>query len=474
MTDLTCQLLDEVFGPGEFSEPYQRAAESHRLFVRGLDLLTFDDSPKATGRRLTATEALEAYGFDKLCEIVEDGSAIISASPQAAGQVLRERRDQLGIPTRTVARESGLTESVVDALERSSRRPVREYERVARVLGLDERAISFRSLPQGNEKVVVRLRRLAETRPTLSASSVASIAEASWVAMTQIRLEAKLNFNPPIGFEKNSDYGYPGWPAFRSGYDLADHFRETLSLGTAPIPSMRQLTEETLRVPVIQANLDESIAGATVESDSRRAIVLNLVGMNKNPLVRRSTLAHELCHLVFDPHQDLEVLRVDEYSELDQRADERPDRVEQRANAFAVQLLAPQDTAVERYRANNDLFESVLDYFGLSFTAGRYQVWNGLDRAVPLHDFKAPNKRPSDDWEGRESYTVVFHPIRELASRPSRAGRFSAVAVRCAQLGIVSWDTISEWFFCQPEEAENAAASLADLYPDVFAADRTV
>jgi Zn-dependent peptidase ImmA (M78 family) len=472
MTDPRAGLLDEVFGPGDADTPQARAAESSRLFVRGLDLLTIDRSAKATGRRLTAIEALDAYGFDKLCEIVEDGSAIISASPEAAGRALKERRGQLDLPIKTVASRTGLTPNVVEALEESSRRPIREYERVARVLGLDERAISFRPMPEGNERVAVRLRSLADDRPSLSPSTVANLAEAAWVAMTQIRLEEHLGLgSPEISFKPSSDYGYRGRPAYRAGYELADEVREALSLGDAPIPSMRELAEETLRIPVIQARLNDSIAGATIESASRRAIVLNLEGMNADAMVRRSTVAHELCHLLFDPSQQLDDLRVDEYSELDQRADERTDPVEQRANAFAVQLLAPRDAAVDRYRsAGGDLFTAVLDHFGLSFTAGRYQVWNGLDRSVPLDEIQAPNRRPELDWDARESYTVSYHPIRELANRPSRAGRFSAVAVRCAQLGIVSWDTASEWLYCSQEEAAAAAMFLADLYPTVFEA----
>lgn len=439
------------------------------MFVRGLDLLTVDGSPKATGRRLTAFEAYDAYGFRKLYEVMTEGSAIISDSPAAAGRVLRERRAQLDIPVKTVASKSGLTPNVVEALLQSSRRPIREYERVARVLGLDERVISFRPLPEGNERVAVRLRSLADERPSLSPSSVANLAEAAWVAMTQIRLETALNLaTVEMSFQPSPDYGSSGNPPYRVGYELADEFRSALGLGASPIKSMRKLVEDELGFPVIQAQLDERIAGATVESAGQRAVVLNIDGLNSDALVRRSTMAHEVGHLLFDPSQHPEHLRVDDYIELEQRADTRTDPVEQRANAFAVQLLAPQSAAVERYSRSGNLFDEVLDYFGLSFTAGRYQVWNGLNRSVPLDSISAPNRRPEPDWDARESYTLTYHPIRELASRPSRAGRFSAIAVRCAQVGVVSWDTVSEWLYCSPDDARAAATDLADFYPEVF------
>ncbi|MDQ6725200.1 MAG: ImmA/IrrE family metallo-endopeptidase [Actinomycetota bacterium] len=357
----------------------------------------------------------------------------------------------------------------MEALERSVRRPVREYERVARVLGLDERVISFRPTPAGNETLSVRLRTLADERPVLSVSTVISLSEAAWVAMTQIRLEDQLGLSASRRhFLQCDDYGSPGYPAYEIGYELADALRKELTLGEAPIQSMRRLAEDTLSIPVIQTQLNDRIAGATVQAAGRRAIVLNIDGSNRDVLVRRSTVAHEIGHLLFDPSPELEDLRVDEYEELEQRADTRPDPVEQRANAFGVQLLAPQRLAVERYRRSSDLFTEVLDFFGVSFTAGRYQVWNGLERSVPLEDIQAPNRRAEDDWEGRESYTIVYHPIRALAARPSRAGRFSAVALRAATARVVSWDTVAEWLFCSPTEAQAAVEPVAGLFPEVF------
>lgn len=462
-------MLEAVFGPGESQDHTERARESSRIFVRGLDLLTLDDSPRATGRRLTADEAYAAYGFRKLYEVVAEGSAIISETPDAAGRVLRERRAQLGVPVKSVASKSGFTPDVVEALERSARRPVREYERVARVLGLDERRISFRGTPEGNERLTVRLRTLADEQHALSPSTVVALAEAAWVAMTQIRLEDQLGLSEGrLTLQPCDDYGSPGHPAYGVGYDLADELREILHLGTDAILSMRKLAENSLNIPVIQTHLNERIAGATIESEGRRSIVLNVDGLNRDAHVRRSTVAHEIGHLLFDPWPELHDLRVDEYEELEQRADARTDPVEQRANAFAVQLLAPQKAAVARYQRTGDLFVEVLDHFGLSFTAGRYQVWNGLGRSVSLESIQTPNRRPEPDWEARESYTLTYHPIRQLAARPSRAGRFSAVAVRSASLGLISWDTAAEWLSCSVSEAQAAVDAMVDIFPEVF------
>lgn len=471
MSETDLQLLDAVFGPGPGTTAEERAAHSKQMFVRGLDLLTFDHSAKARGRRLSAQEALEAYGFGRLCEIVEDGSAIITSNPAAVGRTLRERRNQLGIDIRTVASKSDLFPEVVEALEGSKRRPVREYERVARVLGLDERMISFNPEPQGNERVAVRLRRLSDDLPALSPSAVVALAEASWVAMTQIRLEEKLGLRGlKHAFHPSANYGSPmGRPAYLMGYELAQMFRKQLNLA-GPIRSMRELVETQLAIPIIQAPLGERIAGATVQpTQQHRAIVLNVTGKNADPRVRRTTMAHELGHLLFDPDPQLQDLRVDEYEALDARDDTRADPVEQRANAFAVELLAPKSEAVARYRSSSeDALGQLLDEFGISFTAGRYQLWNALKRSVPLESLLAPNAPPNPAWEASETYTLAYHPLRSLANHPSRAGRFGAVVVRAASVGAISWDTAAEWLFCTEEDAKNAQASMQDLFPDVF------
>jgi Zn-dependent peptidase ImmA (M78 family) len=464
------EILNEVFGSGTGTSPTERARTSTRRFVRGLDLLTFEKSSKATGRRLSAVEALDAYGFDKLCEIVHEGSAVITADPKAVGRTLSGRRKQLGVEIRTLASKSGLAPEVIDAMEASKRRPIQDYERVARLLGLDERLLSFQRSARGNERVAVRLRHLFDDRPAMSSSVVTNLAEASWVAMTQIRLEEKLGLHSPkYHFTQSEDFGSYYRPAYSVGYELANKVRQKIGIGVDPIPSMRELVERHLAIPVVQAPLGDRIAGATVQSDSgRRAIVLNVNGKNTDASVRRSTIAHELCHLLFDPSPQLQDLRVDEYGELDQREDTRTDPVEQRANAFAVQLLAPQSEVVVQYSKKNDL-QAVLDYFGISFTAGRYQVWNALKRAVSLDSIRAPNRTSDSGWEAMETYTLAYHPIRSLMDHPSRAGRFGALAVRAAEVGVISWDTVGEWLYCSEADAKASREGLRDFFGDVFA-----
>jgi Zn-dependent peptidase ImmA (M78 family)/transcriptional regulator with XRE-family HTH domain len=466
------RLLRAVFGEGDGPTPLEWARMSSRRFVRGLDLLTFDESERAKGRRLSALEALEAYGFETLGRVATEGSAIISESTTAVGRVLRERREDLGLTIRSVASASGLRVELIEALEASKRRPIREYERVARVLGLDERMLSFRGEPIGNQGVAVRMRTLHDERPVLSGSVVAALSEAAWVAMTQSRMESLLGLpGPEVTFEHDPHYGSAIIPAYRVGYELADRFRNVLGFDGMPIDSMRDLLERRLRVPVIQAELGDRIAGATIAAGEKRTIVVNLSGRNRNVYARRMTLAHELSHILFDPRERLRDLRVDEYDELDRREDQIPDPVEQRANAFAVQVLAPRTVARDSYLngGDNPVAELVHRY-GISFTAARYQMWNAMDRSMPITDLSPDNQRVDPAWEGRESYTTSWHPIAVLVDHPSRAGRFSALAIRCAERGLISWDTAAEWLLSEQEQVkpQSVRAAMRDLYPDLF------
>ena len=121
--------------------------------------------------------------------------------------------------------------------------------------------------------------------------------------------------------------------------------REQLGLDLRPVRSMRQLVEHRLGIPIIQVELPTGIAGATISSNGQRGIVLNVTGANRNVWIRRTTLAHELAHIPFDPEAQLESVRVDKYEQLErdtEDTDRSLDEVEQRANAFAVEFIAPR------------------------------------------------------------------------------------------------------------------------------------
>ncbi len=253
-----------------------------------------------------------------------------------------------------VARETGLDECVVKQADHpSADNRITELERIGFVLGLDELQMGYRPTGDADADLAVRLKTLRPPQPAgaprLSPSAVLAFAHAASVIRVQYRLQRWLGIEGVSRqFEPTDDYGRESFPAYRVGYQLAEHARDRLELGDRPIDSMRDLVETRLGIPVVQARLPESIAGATIAvndaGDEARGIVLNTVGANENVWVRRATLAHELGHLLFDPIQRLERVRVDTYqsNDIDPQGS-TTDYVEQRANAFAISFLAPMD-----------------------------------------------------------------------------------------------------------------------------------
>jgi hypothetical protein len=56
-----------------------------------------------------------------------------------------------------------------------------------------------------------------------------------------------------------------------------------------------------------------------------------------------------------------------------------------------------------------------------------------------------------------------------LGDHPVRAGRFSAVVLRAADVGLISYDTAAEYLCTTQSSLELAASQIRELYPDVFA-----
>ena len=464
--------LERVFGPSEGTTIEARARSSERLFARGLDQLVQASGP-TSGRLLTAREALEAYGFDKLLEVANEGSALLAPSADAAGWPLSTRRKQLGLDERTVAARAHVTVEEVQACEASRRLPLRTYEKIGREIGLDERFVAVKRLPTINERIALRLRNLGDEVGALGQATVATLAEVAWVAATQGRIADQLGLVlDRHGLEPNSNFGTSDYPAYRWGYLLAQETRRAIGRPAGePIASMRELIEETFGIILIQCDLGDQIAGATIESQNHRSIVVNLSGANRSVYVRRTTMAHELGHLLFDPVQELSTLRVDDYGELERPHEEIADAVEQRANAFAVELLAPQEAILAHYEKSGDITETV-GYFGLGPTPSKHQIRNASSGRITPASMRVA-RSDSEEWrkyssfEGAESLAVIdFHPIPGI--RPSRAGRFGALAIRAAQERIISWDTAASWLETTEEGAKKAADGIRELFPSVW------
>ena len=234
-----------------------------------------------------------------------------------------------------------------------------------------------------------------------------------------------------------------------------------LGIGHFPVKSTKELVEDKLGIPVIQAELSQkSIAGATISvadgDEIRRGIVLNLKGDNENPLVRRATIAHELAHLLYDP-DTYEGLESDPNS-TPYRDDEYY-RVEQRANAFAISFLAPLEEVHDMTPPpfSGEDVSSVVSKYGISVTAASYHVVNAHFRRYDYPRDVTPDR--GDEWKGVENFTVDYLPI---SSTPvTRRGRFARLVVEACKNRLISTESAAEYLCCTVDDVQSRSHMIA-------------
>ncbi|MCA9557471.1 MAG: ImmA/IrrE family metallo-endopeptidase [Myxococcales bacterium] len=209
------------------------------------------------------------------------------------------------------------------------------------------------------------------------------VVETAEVARAVVELEGLLGLPSRFEalhrtFQVDGRFGTPVW---RDGRRLAQDLRAQLGLGNEPIPSMRALCER-LHITVIETvDLPEWVnAMCLADPHHGPAVVLNLLGRNDAPLPRRYTLAHELCHVLYDRHEREPLRKLDRDSAVYDR--EKPD-VEVRADAFAVHLLAPEAAVAHLWRELEGRgtpvgtrLRAMVERFGISISAARSHALN--------------------------------------------------------------------------------------------------
>ncbi len=476
--ELGKETLDRLFGlESRGSDIEARARTSRQQFVRSQDHLAFA-TPSATGLRLSAFQALQSFGVEVLLDVFEHGTAVLITSPEEPAQTLREQRERLGLAVGDLATRLQLRpEDIRDAEDPATRTGFPVLISLAQALALDELRLGFQEGAGGDPDLAVRLREVAGRRAGLRPATVLALDEAAWVTATQARLTRWLHSLSDYWshFTPSSQYGQRDYPAWQHGYFLAHKTREILGLGDEPIPSMRDLIEKVMAVPLIQMQLPRGIGGATISIGGERGIVGNTIGANENPCVRRATLAHELGHLLWDPDDKLRRLVVDDDTELESlhaRAlepsslrDIEFDPVEARANAFAIAFLAPQKAALgvfEKASSPSDGLLGVMNEFGISQTAAKYHLWNALDRRIDLAILDSRVSADTEKWRATEESTLDF--FRPVSVPMSRRGRFAYHTVIADIEGIISTASAAVYLGCTLDDYQAHREDIKGLY----------
>ncbi len=161
------------------------------------------------------------------------------------------------------------------------------------------------------------------------------------------------------------------------GYALAIQVRERLSNADGKLDVEALFTD--LGIEVREDDLsDVSVAAATVWSASSGPVVL----LNRTPAhsaawARRMSLAHELCHLLVDRGRAAELMVAS--------TPWAPPEIEQRANAFAAELLLPKSGLLRSIGSSlrpgwitDADRKAIMDEFQVGATVCRKQLQNRL------------------------------------------------------------------------------------------------
>ena len=361
---------ETIFGVSDICPIAEQAKKSSRFFVKSQDHLAFDTS-KATGHRLTAYETLSNFGEQKLVEILDHGSAVLVSDSKVNGQQpgkrIREWREHLGISHPALAKRTGVSTSEISKLEQGlSRIPAKSLTKICKALSLNEYKVGLEEISSQEFSRGYRFKQLQsngnESGQRLTTSSALSLLEDAWLISKQNDLRKMLGhkFDHRSQFSPDPDYGDRHKPAWKIGYELAIRTRQILKIpADEPIDNLRMLVEEKLQLPLIQDELSPGISGATVQLGQDRGIVINNKAKNFNIWSARLTIAHELGHLLWDPDQELKTLIVDRNEAFTKAPwSAQNNYVEQRANAFAVEFLAPQ-SAIKSHFHHKDLHQII-------------------------------------------------------------------------------------------------------------------
>jgi Zn-dependent peptidase ImmA (M78 family) len=420
-----------------------RAAAASRIFVRSHMQLALD-SEGATGRRITGQEAIDAYGQDLVDQVLAEGGAGLITDANEPARTLFERRRILRLSKRDLAQAAGVSPDDVTLAETAGEvLPFRILESIAQALALDERRIGLEGAAQGDPALGTRLRELRQSDER-DENFVLAMTDAAWVIARQSELSRALKADKGGRSQfcsKSGDYGAPIW---RKGYELADRTRQIMKLdAAAPIESMYGVAQDALGIPVIDVDLAEEVAGATILNGASRGIVLNRRGANRNILVRRMTIAHELGHLLWDPDHQLERVRVDESADLSRR--DMRDEVEARANAFAVAFLAPRQAVRALYQASCDAATAVAEIvgrFGISPSAAAHHLANICDLDPrTVNAVRTVGAAVARTWDERErQVNLITHHVP-----PSRGSRFALLTAQAVRKKLITVDTAASW-----------------------------
>ncbi len=311
-------------------------------------------------------------------------------TPQEMGARLRALRDDAHLSEETAARAAGLTLEELRATEAGRPARARVLVQLAGVYGLTEVDLTTTEAPTAT--AVSTLLRGEPDKEELALH----LGRLAMISREQTELEDMLGISSRGQITRFSPAGAPTDPAFEQAERLADKVREALNLGIAPIRSMSQLLGE-LGIRLIWTDrLSDDIRGLSFNDRRVGPSVVVSVGVRRRAWwTLRSTIAHELCHVLFDR------VPTAPFGTVSRR---KPNHlIEQRADAFAYYFLAPREEINRFLRESrgrvpfeldrNDV-QAIANHFAIGIEAATWHLknlgWISENQRQELVRFKYP------------------------------------------------------------------------------------
>lgn len=420
---------------------------------------------KATGFRLSAADFISNYGIDRTLDLVDYLSAPIIEGRGEPLERFQKTADELGISFGDVLAEH-MTPALHDKIMSTRGQiPFRALDKIAQKLGIPLREIGKKK-PAIDQRADFRARSLShESRLSLQSDQVSLIAECIRIADDFWQLSNTFaSFTRPLKLDtlqrrevmelRNWSKEYRHLEPWLQGNLLATRLREYCQLKSdAPIKSFSRWVEYKFNLPVLTISGSDSLSGMTVRSETGRLICVNKALYDGDAFVRRASVAHELAHALFDDDDELAAVRVDQKRVFDDRIIEA-DPVEQRANAFAAEILAPKAAILTQFNSSGRDREGLLKvalHFGVSSKLAYWQLSN----ADAGHDYGHLSK-PSGGFGDVKKYAkagryrnmtksertlgeLVFEGV-ELAE--IRKSLVSLYAAQLYKLGLITADRL--------------------------------
>lgn len=265
---------------------------------------------------------------------------------EAVGDALAALRHLRGQSLEACAHDAGLTVCQVEAVERGGG-DAGDASALAALYGLRSDDLNPKAVTlDGASGATVFL--LHSEAQSFDMADIVCVAQAmraarlyaafSTQAQEPLRRRRRFTAVPAAG-PRNAD-------AARQGYVLARRVRASLAQPTAPMGDLRALLEDHFGIPVLVQRLASYDLRAAAALDADRGCAAVLLSADdesrrNNPWLARVYLAHELCHVLFDPSAPGQVqIALDAQIEGPARG---PYALrEARAKGFAAEFLLPE------------------------------------------------------------------------------------------------------------------------------------